>query len=207
MCSGFTPQYKGLEALYKKYKDQNFVILGFPCNQVRDVLCALASLCLSQFSNPPHSPSPCRVSHQCPRSNPSQNACVSHLYLHQLNLPTSSSAARSPRTTRRSPSSASSTTASPSRSWPSLMSTATTRTRSTSGSRPRSPVFLVLPASRCALLLYMHSSIPPFCFTHPYPPPPKSILCPLAWPFELCHPSAGIMLTHFRTSSGTSRSS
>lgn len=30
---GFTPQYKGLEALYKKYKDQNFVILGFPCNQ------------------------------------------------------------------------------------------------------------------------------------------------------------------------------
>lgn len=35
-CSGFTPQYKGLEALYKKYKDQNFIILGFPCNQVRD---------------------------------------------------------------------------------------------------------------------------------------------------------------------------
>ncbi|RDX57273.1 glutathione peroxidase-like protein [Lentinus brumalis] len=30
---GFTPQYKGLEALYKKYKDQGFVILGFPCNQ------------------------------------------------------------------------------------------------------------------------------------------------------------------------------
>ena len=33
--SGFTPQYKGLEALYKKYKDRGFVILGFPCNQVR----------------------------------------------------------------------------------------------------------------------------------------------------------------------------
>src|ERR1700677_528548 len=30
---GFTPQYKGLEALYEKYKDQGFVILGFPCNQ------------------------------------------------------------------------------------------------------------------------------------------------------------------------------
>ncbi|MCW3787408.1 glutathione peroxidase [Plebeiibacterium sediminum] len=30
---GLTPQYKGLEELYKKYKDKNFVILGFPCNQ------------------------------------------------------------------------------------------------------------------------------------------------------------------------------
>jgi glutathione peroxidase len=30
---GFTPQYAGLEALYRKYKDQGFVILGFPCNQ------------------------------------------------------------------------------------------------------------------------------------------------------------------------------
>ena len=30
---GFTPQYKNLEAVYKKYKDQGFVILGFPCNQ------------------------------------------------------------------------------------------------------------------------------------------------------------------------------
>ncbi len=29
---GFTPQYKGLEALYEKYKDQGFLILGFPCN-------------------------------------------------------------------------------------------------------------------------------------------------------------------------------
>lgn len=30
---GFTPQYNGLEALYKKYKDQGFEILDFPCNQ------------------------------------------------------------------------------------------------------------------------------------------------------------------------------
>ncbi len=30
---GFTSQYEELEALYKKYKDNGFVILGFPCNQ------------------------------------------------------------------------------------------------------------------------------------------------------------------------------
>ncbi|MBK6638292.1 MAG: glutathione peroxidase [Rhodocyclaceae bacterium] len=30
---GFTPQYTGLEALWKKYKDRGLVILGFPCNQ------------------------------------------------------------------------------------------------------------------------------------------------------------------------------
>lgn len=30
---GFTPQYEALENLYKKYKDQGLVILGFPCNQ------------------------------------------------------------------------------------------------------------------------------------------------------------------------------
>src|SRR6202041_2893424 len=29
---GFTPQYAGLEALYEKYKDRGFVILGFPAN-------------------------------------------------------------------------------------------------------------------------------------------------------------------------------
>ncbi len=30
---GFTPQYKGLEELYKKFSSKGFVILGFPCNQ------------------------------------------------------------------------------------------------------------------------------------------------------------------------------
>ena len=30
---GFTPQYEGLENLYKKYHDQGFEILDFPCNQ------------------------------------------------------------------------------------------------------------------------------------------------------------------------------
>ena len=30
---GFTPQYKGLQALYEQYKDKGFTILGFPCNQ------------------------------------------------------------------------------------------------------------------------------------------------------------------------------
>ena len=30
---GLTPQYKALEAMYEKYKDKGFVVLGFPCNQ------------------------------------------------------------------------------------------------------------------------------------------------------------------------------
>lgn len=29
---GYTPQYEGLEALYKEYKDRGFVVLGFPSN-------------------------------------------------------------------------------------------------------------------------------------------------------------------------------
>jgi glutathione peroxidase len=30
---GFTPQYAGLEALYRMYRDRGLVVLGFPCNQ------------------------------------------------------------------------------------------------------------------------------------------------------------------------------
>jgi len=30
---GFTPQYAGLEALYRNHKDFGLVVLGFPCNQ------------------------------------------------------------------------------------------------------------------------------------------------------------------------------
>ena len=30
---GFTPQYKGLQALHERYADRGLVVLGFPCNQ------------------------------------------------------------------------------------------------------------------------------------------------------------------------------
>ena len=30
---GLTPQYEGLQKIYDDYKDRNFVVLGFPCNQ------------------------------------------------------------------------------------------------------------------------------------------------------------------------------
>lgn len=30
---GFTPQYEGLEVLWRRYRDRGFVVLGFPCNQ------------------------------------------------------------------------------------------------------------------------------------------------------------------------------
>ncbi|MGA9340809.1 MAG: glutathione peroxidase [Rhodanobacteraceae bacterium] len=30
---GFTPQYEGLEALYRRFKQQGLIVLGFPCDQ------------------------------------------------------------------------------------------------------------------------------------------------------------------------------
>jgi glutathione peroxidase len=30
---GYTPQYRGLQSLYDKHKDQGFAVLGFPCDQ------------------------------------------------------------------------------------------------------------------------------------------------------------------------------
>lgn len=33
---GFAPQYEGLEALYQRYRDQDFEVIGFPCNQFMD---------------------------------------------------------------------------------------------------------------------------------------------------------------------------
>jgi glutathione peroxidase len=30
---GFTPQYEGLEAMYRQHKDEGLVVLGFPCDQ------------------------------------------------------------------------------------------------------------------------------------------------------------------------------
>ena len=32
-AGGYTPQYQGLQALYQRFKDQGFSVLGFPCNQ------------------------------------------------------------------------------------------------------------------------------------------------------------------------------
>jgi glutathione peroxidase len=30
---GFTPQYEGLEALYRRFRERGFTVLGFPCDQ------------------------------------------------------------------------------------------------------------------------------------------------------------------------------
>ena len=35
---GFTPQYKSLERIYKKYKERDFVVLAFPSNDFRQEL-------------------------------------------------------------------------------------------------------------------------------------------------------------------------
>src|SRR3546814_2984315 len=50
---GFTPQYEGLEALYQSYRDQGFVVLGFPCNQFGHQepgdSAQIASFCTQQY--------------------------------------------------------------------------------------------------------------------------------------------------------------
>jgi glutathione peroxidase len=51
---GFTPQYTALEATYKKYSGQGFVILGFPCNQFGEQEpgsdAEIKQFCTSKFS-------------------------------------------------------------------------------------------------------------------------------------------------------------
>lgn len=51
---GFTPQYKGLETLYKRYKEKGFEILGFPCNdfghQEPGTNAEIKQFCTSKYS-------------------------------------------------------------------------------------------------------------------------------------------------------------
>ena len=51
---GFTPQYAGLEALWKKYHDRGFDVLGFPCNQFGGQEpgdeATIANFCSSKFN-------------------------------------------------------------------------------------------------------------------------------------------------------------
>ena len=51
---GLTPQYEALEAIYKKYQDQGFVVLGFPANefgkQEPGTNDEIAKFCKSKFS-------------------------------------------------------------------------------------------------------------------------------------------------------------
>lgn len=50
---GYTPQYAGLESLWRELKDQGLVILGFPCNQFGDQEpgdeAAIREFCVSRY--------------------------------------------------------------------------------------------------------------------------------------------------------------
>ena len=50
---GYTPQYKDLQALYEQYKDKNFIIIGFPCNdfggQEPGTLTEIKSFCSKNY--------------------------------------------------------------------------------------------------------------------------------------------------------------
>ena len=50
---GFTPQYEGLERLYRSLRDEGLVVLGFPCdqfaNQEFDDNAAIAEFCTSSY--------------------------------------------------------------------------------------------------------------------------------------------------------------
>ncbi len=50
---GFTPQYSGLESLYRKNKDRGLIVMGFPCNQFGGQepgsSADIANFCESQF--------------------------------------------------------------------------------------------------------------------------------------------------------------
>lgn len=51
---GYTPQYGGLEALYRKYRDQGLVVLGFPSNdfggQEPGTNKQIAAFCVNQYA-------------------------------------------------------------------------------------------------------------------------------------------------------------
>jgi glutathione peroxidase len=51
---GFTPQYKGLEDLYRQYAPRGFTVLGFPCNQFgqqeRGNSAEIAAFCDSKYA-------------------------------------------------------------------------------------------------------------------------------------------------------------
>jgi len=51
---GYTPQYEGLEALYRKYRDRGLVVLGFPSNdfgaQEPGSNQEIAAFCVNQYA-------------------------------------------------------------------------------------------------------------------------------------------------------------